>query len=245
MYPEVTRLQLGASSSLTCTAQGFPLPQIIWLKDGAPISANGNNINTTSIDIPPSAVTSILDLCDVQLLDSGEYQCRASNSITGVFTNDDDHFFNLVVLSKLRCDDSAPYKSSFCAGEPYVTIHPSPDQTILAAGQEITLSCASTGNPTPNITWTLNGEELRVNETLFSAILLLDAPYRTQSSLTIGPATPNVIGTYQCLARGLDFQGEPVVVMSNTSQLTFHCKSSQNHDIIIGDYTCMYFPSTS
>lgn len=101
MYPNDTRLRVGASSSLTCTAHGFPLPQIIWLKDGAPITSNGDTINITIIDIPLSAGISILDLCDVQLLDTGRYQCRASNSLTGVFTNDDNRFFLLTVLSTL------------------------------------------------------------------------------------------------------------------------------------------------
>lgn len=121
------------------------------------------------------------------------------------------------------------YPVFLSTGEPYVIVHPSPDQTILAAGQEITLTCASAGNPRPSIVWTLDGEELRVNETLFSAISLFDNPYSTQSDLTIGPATPNVTGTYQCLARGYDFVGELVVAVSNTSQLTIHCKYSHRH----------------
>lgn len=110
-----------------------------------------------------------------------------------------------------------------------MTINPSPAQTVIAAGEEITLSCASTGNPLPNITWTLDGEELQVNDILFSAVILFDSnPYNIQSRLTVGPANPNVTGIYQCLSRGLNFEGEVVVAVSNTSQLTFHCKSSRN-----------------
>lgn len=109
-----------------------------------------------------------------------------------------------------------------------MTTHPSPDQTTLAAGAEIMLSCSSSGNPKPSITWILNGEELQINDplNLFSASFSSPDPYSIHSELTIGPATVNVTGTYQCLARGFNFSGEPEVAASNTSQLTFQCEYS-------------------
>lgn len=116
------------------------------------------------------------------------------------------------------------------AGEPIVTVHPSPEQVILAAGEVLTLSCASTGNPRPNITWFLNGEELQVDEPLFSVSLSSLDEYSLQSLLTIGPATPDVTGAYHCLAQGSNLDTEHVAVESNSSQLTILCKSSLQSD---------------
>lgn len=119
---------------------------------------------------------------------------------------------------------------SMLSGAPTVTVQPSPGQVVLAAGEVITLSCASTGNPRPWITWILNGEQLQVNEPPFSISFPSLDQYSTQSRLTIGPATPNVTGIYHCLAQALNFDGELVVAESNTSQLTFHCKPSLQSD---------------
>ena len=115
--------------------------------------------------------------------------------------------------------------TSSLTGAPIITVHPNPDQSILAAGEMITLSCASIGNPRPSIAWAQNGEVLQANEPLFSVIFESPDQYSTQSRLTIGPAISNVTGTFQCHARGNHADGELVVVESNTTHIIFHCKS--------------------
>ena len=70
------------SVALSCTAAGIPAPQMTWFKDGLPLS-NGYNITEERFSNSSNYFTvSVLNLCDLQLSDSGEYSCTASNTIT-------------------------------------------------------------------------------------------------------------------------------------------------------------------
>ena len=76
-----SRVELGGSYSLMCTAQGFPLPQFTWLKDGTPLSNSSANTTIVDFNLASAAVTSILELCEVELMDTGVYSCVAANTL--------------------------------------------------------------------------------------------------------------------------------------------------------------------
>ena len=97
-YPNDTQVTVGSSIALICTAQGFPLPQVTWQMNGMSISTDRFTITMRNVDVPPSSVVSTLDLRDVQLVNTGEYQCRATNNLTA--SSDTSENFNLTVLSK-------------------------------------------------------------------------------------------------------------------------------------------------
>ena len=81
-YPGDTIAMVADSVALSCTAAGIPAPQIAWFKDGLPLT-NGYNITERQLSNSSNYFTvSVLNLCDLQLSDSGEYSCTASNTIT-------------------------------------------------------------------------------------------------------------------------------------------------------------------
>ena len=81
-HPGDTIAMVGDNTAPSCTAAGIPAPQIAWFKDGLPLTS-GFNITEEQFSNPSNYFTvSVLNLCDLQLSDSGEYSCTASNTIT-------------------------------------------------------------------------------------------------------------------------------------------------------------------
>lgn len=81
----------GGSLSLNCTADGLPLPNIVWLLNGSLINTNLQQrlslltlkTNSTYRENVPHAITSVLTFSDLKLRDSGEYVCRADPPLVG------------------------------------------------------------------------------------------------------------------------------------------------------------------
>ena len=80
--------------SLVCRADGVPLPEISWLKDGCPLSrAVGelSQFHVTQRLVPgsrshvPEAMESVLTIEDSVESDSGAYSCRATNELNTAY----------------------------------------------------------------------------------------------------------------------------------------------------------------
>ena len=74
----------GQSVSFNCTAEGIPIPRIIWRKDGQLIIRNHKRSIAQSrlrSSIIPGVVqvTSILTITGLTVSDNGSYSCRAGN----------------------------------------------------------------------------------------------------------------------------------------------------------------------
>ena len=74
----------GQSVSFNCTAEGIPIPRIIWRKDGQLIIPNHKRSIAQSrlrSSIIPGVVqvTSILTITGLTVSDNGNYSCRADN----------------------------------------------------------------------------------------------------------------------------------------------------------------------
>ncbi|KAL2104072.1 hypothetical protein ACEWY4_000940 [Coilia grayii] len=78
----------------------------------------------------------LLHLSDVQKSDEGQYQCTANNS-QGTAT----HVYNVVV-------EAAPYWRT------------KPVSQLYAPGEEVQLSCEADGIPSPQVSWSMNGNPL-------------------------------------------------------------------------------------
>lgn len=81
LYPGDTEASAQSSLVLTCVAFGIPAPEIVWEHNNLTLTSPHSNITTEifSNDTGLFAV-SVLNLCNVELSDSGQYSCLASNS---------------------------------------------------------------------------------------------------------------------------------------------------------------------
>ena len=85
----------GSAISYRCVAQGAPLPDIKWYKDGTQV-----DIGVTSRNILTRETTSDVEIVDLSVEDSGDYVCRAANVVGGVEVGYDEATAILRVISE-------------------------------------------------------------------------------------------------------------------------------------------------
>ncbi|XP_019852845.1 PREDICTED: uncharacterized protein LOC100634318 [Amphimedon queenslandica] len=88
---EERKINVGETVSFNCTADGVPVPDLVWRKDGKYIIPEANRRNTSSSeptdgfrinDIPQvKQRTSELIITDLTVSDTGKYSCRADNGV--------------------------------------------------------------------------------------------------------------------------------------------------------------------
>uniref|UniRef100_A0A2K6UV43 Hemicentin-2 n=1 Tax=Saimiri boliviensis boliviensis TaxID=39432 RepID=A0A2K6UV43_SAIBB len=118
----------GQSLTLECDASGFPVPEIVWLKDGQLIPKVGSHHlldGSRSLHFPR-----------IQEGDSGLYSCRAENQ-AGTAQRD----FDLLVLIP-----------------PSVRGAGATQEVLGLAGADVELQCRTSGVPTPQVEWTKDGQ---------------------------------------------------------------------------------------
>ncbi|CAD7667905.1 unnamed protein product [Nyctereutes procyonoides] len=120
----------GQSLTLECDVNGFPAPEIVWLKDGQLIPEASSH----RLPDKPQA----LHLPRIQEGDSGLYSCRAENQ-AGTAQRD----FHLLVLIP-----------------PSVLGSGAAQEVQGLAGAEVELKCRTSGVPTPQVEWTKDGQPI-------------------------------------------------------------------------------------
>ena len=70
----------GGIATFNCSAIGFPVPIIVWMRDGQVLDEEGGRV--TSVFFQESLTYwSVLIMRELTLEDSGRYQCKASNGL--------------------------------------------------------------------------------------------------------------------------------------------------------------------
>ncbi|VDO08892.1 unnamed protein product [Rodentolepis nana] len=80
---EKMTMNFGDKISTTCIAEGDPLPEVYWYKDNYPVDVV-NSDNSVSVDVVQTnehVVQAILEIDNLILLDTGDYVCKAKNSL--------------------------------------------------------------------------------------------------------------------------------------------------------------------
>ncbi|XP_072421818.1 hemicentin-1-like isoform X1 [Chiloscyllium punctatum] len=160
--PENISTLLSNSISLICEATGVPPPVFTWFRNGSPI------VSSTRMQILSGGRT--LKLTRVLMGDAGHYSCVASNSV-GEAAKD----FHVDVLSP-----------------PSILNENQVEKLEVKQKQDINMTCLTTGNPKPQVTWLRDGQELNDS-----------TDYRVSSDgsvLEIFKATLSHTGQYTCVA---------------------------------------------
>uniref|UniRef100_A0A8D0L8J2 Leucine rich repeats and immunoglobulin like domains 1 n=1 Tax=Sphenodon punctatus TaxID=8508 RepID=A0A8D0L8J2_SPHPU len=123
------------TARLECAANGHPIPQIAWQKDGGTDfpAARERRMHVMPDD-------DVFFITDVKIEDMGIYSCTAQNSAGSVSAN-----ATLTVL------------------ETPSLVHPLEDR-VVSIGETVALQCKATGSPPPRITWLKGDEPLVVTE---------------------------------------------------------------------------------
>uniref|UniRef100_A0A8C9N6Y6 Hemicentin-1 n=1 Tax=Serinus canaria TaxID=9135 RepID=A0A8C9N6Y6_SERCA len=126
--PENLTVVVNNFISLTCEVTGFPPPDLIWLKNGKPISSNSNTF------IVPGART--LQIPRAKLSDGGEYTCTARNQAG---ESQKKSFLTVLVPPSIKAQGGASVTA-----------------LNVRVGTPVTLDCESNAIPAPVITWYKN-----------------------------------------------------------------------------------------
>ena len=70
-----------SSTTIDCTATGFPLPNIVW--EGVDGSDLGDGLSMSDPVVNETATSVSLVVTSVSREDSGEYRCSATNRVGG------------------------------------------------------------------------------------------------------------------------------------------------------------------
>ncbi|XP_058986959.1 neogenin isoform X2 [Musca domestica] len=132
--PSPQTVKEGDVVTLDCVANGVPKPQIKWLR-------NGEELDLNDLDSRFSIIgTGSLQISSAEDIDSGNYQCRASNTV-----------------------DSLDAQATVQVQVPPKFIQSPKDKTAFEK-EELELECAIRGKPKPIIKWLKNGDFITPND---------------------------------------------------------------------------------
>ncbi|KAI8124499.1 Neogenin [Lucilia cuprina] len=132
--PSPQTVKEGDVVTLDCVANGVPKPQIKWLR-------NGEELDLSDLDSRFSIIgTGSLQISSAEDIDSGNYQCRASNTV-----------------------DSLDAQATVQVQVPPKFIQSPKDKTAFEK-EELELECAIRGKPKPLIKWLKNGDFITPND---------------------------------------------------------------------------------
>ncbi|XP_059477617.1 peroxidasin isoform X1 [Neocloeon triangulifer] len=130
--PHDVEITFGGTVYFTCKADGDPQPNIVWLRNSQEVDTN-----------PRYSVLGdgTLMIANAALDDVGVYECLARNSA--------GH-------TKSR---SAVMRVGRTVAKPRFSLNP--EDYYGHQGQQVSLHCTAVGQPTPKITWSRDGREIR------------------------------------------------------------------------------------
>ncbi|XP_017027034.1 neogenin isoform X3 [Drosophila kikkawai] len=132
--PSPKTVREGDTVTLDCVANGVPKPQIKWLRNGVDLDLNDLDSRFSIIG------TGSLQISSAEDIDSGNYQCRASNTV-----------------------DSLDAQATMQVQEPPKFIK-APKDTTAHEKDEPELKCDIWGKPKPTIKWLKNGDLITPND---------------------------------------------------------------------------------
>ncbi|GCB63044.1 hypothetical protein scyTo_0000109, partial [Scyliorhinus torazame] len=165
-----TAVELEEQITLTCEAKGDPTPTIIWMK-GTHMYKDGEQTMDGRIEVHSYARVSSLTLKDIQHTDSGEYICKAKNSIG---QDSESMYLEVQYAPKLQGT---------------VTVY-------TWEGNPVNITCEVLAHPRALVTWFRDGQQLPSSN--YSSIKIYNT--RSTNYLQVTPDSENDFGPYNCTA---------------------------------------------
>ncbi|KAK7118675.1 hypothetical protein R3I94_022238 [Phoxinus phoxinus] len=135
--PKAFSLSVGRDASLSCTIVGNPVPVVTWEKEKLLLSAGGRFKTVDDGDVYR------LTIYDLTLEDSGQYMCRAKNTVGEAYA---------AVTLKVGLPETVVDRA------PVFTVKPV--STRVGLGGDVTFYCRVAAHPAPNFDWEKDGRYL-------------------------------------------------------------------------------------
>lgn len=174
-HPKAHLAIKGHMTSLICAATSNPFNNMtfLWRKNNGNISNPIVSENTTITSVGQPRAISVLMIDNVSHSDSGKYQCIVSNNFGATYSTKAK--VNIVTFPRFTKQ---------------------PTNITVKTGETVTLNCAATGDPTPEISWKKDGGN--------------DFPAARERRMNVMPtdhvffivnAKPTDMGVYSCAAK--------------------------------------------
>ncbi|VDP71176.1 unnamed protein product [Echinostoma caproni] len=75
------QLNHGDRLTVSCSVSGNPLATVVWIKNGQSLNLVDKGVRIEVIQLSNEKVESVLEIVNLVRVDSGEYECRAKNSL--------------------------------------------------------------------------------------------------------------------------------------------------------------------
>ncbi|XP_019399214.1 PREDICTED: obscurin [Crocodylus porosus] len=196
--PKAFLVSVGKDATLSCQIVGNPVPVVSWEKDKLPIQSGGRFKTVEDGDLYR------LTIYDLSLDDSGQYICRARNTIGEAFA---------AVSIKVG------EETTVTAFAPYFIQKPSSIRVTL--GEDATFRCKVQGSPPLSVNWEKDGRHLRGRSD--SRRFQVESAGES-NALTIQCARLGDSGTYTCRAEN------PIGQASATAALVVETQGPCNLD---------------
>uniref|UniRef100_A0A669QKL3 Obscurin n=1 Tax=Phasianus colchicus TaxID=9054 RepID=A0A669QKL3_PHACC len=194
--PKAFIVSVGKDATLSCQIIGNPIPVVSWEKDKLPIQSGGRFKTTEDGDLYQ------LTIYDLSLEDSGQYICRAKNTIGEAFAA-----VSIKVGEETTVTESAPYFIQ------------KPSSIKVTLGEDAMFKCKVQGSPPLSVNWEKDGRHLR-NRADSGRFQIESAG--ESNALTIQCARLGDSGTYTCRAEN------PIGSASASAALVVESQGSSN-----------------
>lgn len=162
-----TQITEGEDLELHCEVTGSPMPELVWSRNGVPIS---NREPNTSAEMSNGSAS--LKVTRIKPTQAGEYLCFAKNE-----------------LGDCKCSSRVTVKPKQKTSAPKF-VRP-PKDARVTEGDTVTLEAEVSGQPEPEILWSLDGEEIANGECIFRNNI---------ATLTLRNVSIVCSGQYMCTA---------------------------------------------
>uniref|UniRef100_A0A672TQ42 Obscurin n=1 Tax=Strigops habroptila TaxID=2489341 RepID=A0A672TQ42_STRHB len=194
--PKAFIVSVGKDATLSCQIIGNPIPAVSWEKDKLPVQSGGRFKTTEDGDLYQ------LTIYDLSLEDSGQYICRAKNTIGEAFAA-----VSIKVGEETTVTESAPYFIQ------------KPSSIKVTLGEDAMFKCKIQGSPPLYVNWEKDGKHVR-NRADAGRFQIESAG--ESNALTIQCARLGDSGTYTCRAEN------PIGSASASAALVVEKQGSSN-----------------